>query len=174
MLKQIEPKKVRLCDVDFAIFPFGAMKAANLSGELGRFFGPLVAGFLPLIGSDDDVLSMDLTQAMPMITGAFSVLDGDTVEKLLRKLLLGGNVACSYINDKGDEVQSKLTQDLLDNIFCQNVDDLYRLAVEVINLNYSGFFKKLLNQSGGLVEKAKTIVLGSTETLTQSSSQNLN
>ena len=74
MIKQIEPNRVSLCGVDFAIYPFGAMKAANLSGELGKFLGPIVAGCLPLIGSnDDDVLSMDLKDAMPLITGAFSM-----------------------------------------------------------------------------------------------------
>ena len=29
MIKQIEPNRVSLCGVDFAIYPFGAMKAAN-------------------------------------------------------------------------------------------------------------------------------------------------
>lgn len=90
MIKQIEPNRVSLCGVDFAIYPFGAMKAANLSGELGKFLGPIVAGCLPLIGSnDDDVLSMDLKDAMPLITGAFSTLDGDTIEKLFRTWFFG-------------------------------------------------------------------------------------
>lgn len=165
MLKQIEPKKVTLCDVEFAIFPFGAMKAANLSGELGKFLGPIVAGALPLLGSNDDVMSLDLKDAMPMVTGAFSSLDGDVLEKLLRKLLLDGNIACSYMDEStGQQLQGKLTQDLLDGIFCQNVDDMFRLAYEVITLNYSGFFKKLLGQSGSLSDKVAQMMSGSMET----------
>ena len=133
MIKQIEPNRVSLCGVDFAIYPFGAMKAANLSGELGKFLGPIVAGCLPLIGSnDDDVLSMDLKDAMPLITGAFSTLDGDTIEKLFRKLLLQQNISCSYTDPAtGQPVQTWLTQDVLDQIFCQNVDDMYLSLIHI-------------------------------------------
>ena len=169
MIKQIEPNRVSLCGVDFAIYPFGAMKAANLSGELGKFLGPIVAGCLPLIGSnDDDVLSMDLKDAMPLVTGAFSTLDGDTIEKLFRKLLLQQNISCSYTDPAtGQPVQTWLTQDVLDQVFCQNVDDMYRLAYEVINVNFKGFFKKLLGQSGGLSQKVVTILSGSMENSTE-------
>lgn len=168
MIKQIEPNRVSLCGVDFAIYPFGAMKAANLSGELGKFLGPVVAGCLPLIGSNDDVLSLDLKDAMPLVTGAFSTLDGDTIEKLFRKLLLQQNISCSYTDPAtGQQVQTWLTQDVLDQIFCQNVDDMYRLAYEVINVNFKGFFKKLLGQSGGLSQKVVTIWSGSMENSTE-------
>ena len=155
MLKRIEPKTVTICEVEFAIYPFGAMKAANLSGELGRFFGPIVSGIIPLIGSGEssvsngiDIMSVDLKDAMPLVTSSFASLDGDSVEKLLRKLLLGGNISCRYRDDKGELIVSVLSQDLLDEIFCQNVDDLYRLAYEVISLNYAGFFAKILARFG--------------------------
>lgn len=179
MLKQIEPKTVTLCDVDFAIYPFGAMKAANMSGELGKFFGPLVAGLAPVILGDtegeNDVLSMDLNDAMPLVTGAFSTLDGDVVEKLFRKLLLGGHISYRYRdNETGKEVIDKLNSDSLDEIFCQNVDDMYRLAYEVIKLNYKGFFKKLLGQSGNLQEKVKSMMSGSMESLTEVNFQSSN
>lgn len=177
MLKQIEPKSVTIEDVDFAIYPFGAMQAANLSGELGKFFGPMVAGLVPLIlgDSDEDVLSADLKDAMPLITMAFSTLDGDNVEKLLRKLLIvGKNISCQYRDDNGGVVQSILDQELIDNIFCQNIDGLYRLAYEVINVNFSGFFKKSLAQSG--IQNLKGTILskmGNTEPLMEAGSANL-
>jgi hypothetical protein len=175
MMKQIEPKRVTICEVEFAIYPFGAMKAANLSGELGRFLGPIVAGVLPLIGSNEDVLQMDLKAAMPLVTEAFSSLDGDVVEKLLRKLILDGNINCRYMDEStGKFIQSKLTQELADSIFCQQVDELYKLAFEVINLNYSGFFKKLLDQYGDLSQKTQNVVLRSTESLTKDNLANLN
>jgi hypothetical protein len=177
MLKRTEPKRITLCDVDFAIFPFGAMKAANMSGELGKLLGPIVAGVLPLIGTDSngedtDVLTMDLSQAMPLVTEAFNSLNGDVIERLLSKLLLEGNISCEYIDEKGEKVQSKLSRNLVDEIFCQNVDDLYRLAIEVINYNYRGFFKKLLNRFGDHTKNPEKIVLGSTEILTRASSVN--
>lgn len=165
MLKRIEPKIVTICDVEFAIYPFGAMKAANLSGELGKFFGPIVSGIIPLFGNMkpgeskdtiDDFLSIDLKDALPLVTEAFASLDGDIVEKLLRKLLLGGNIKCRYRDDKGNLETSTLTQDFLDEIFCQDVGELYRLAYEVISLNYAGFFKKLAARFGFLKSEEET------------------
>lgn len=174
MLKQIEPKFVKLCDTDFAIYPFGAMKAANLSGELFKFFGPIVSGVVPLVLGSDDVMEMDVKNAMPLVMGAFSVMDGDTVEKLLNKLLLGGNISCSYISENGP-VQEKLSLDLLNAIFCQNIDDMYRLAYEVIKVNYAGFFEKLFNgQSGKLKEMIGKLMSEDTETSTQADSQSSN
>ncbi len=177
MLKQIEPKRITIEDVEFAIYPFGAMQAANLSGELGKFFGPMIAGLVPLVLGDsgDDVLSVDLKDAMPLVTMAFSTLDGDNVERLLRKLLIDGkNISCQYREDNGEIRQGVLNQDLIDNIFCQNIDGLYRLAYEVINVNFSGFFKKLLAQSG--VQNLKGTILskmGNMEPLMEAGSANL-
>ena len=149
MLKRIEPKTVTICDVEFAIYPFGAMKATNLSGELGRFFGPIMSGIIPLLGSgNEDILSIDLKDAMPLVTGAFASLDGDNLEKLLRKLLLGGNINCRYRDENGRLQTAALNQDLLDEIFAQEIDQLFRLAYEVIELNYKGFFGKLLARFG--------------------------
>lgn len=173
MLKNMEPQRVTIDGVDFAIYPFGAMQAANLSGELGRFFGPMVSGLVPLaLGESDDVLSVDLKDAMPLVTMAFSTLDGDTVEKLLRKLLINGkNISCQYREHNGEVVQSVLDQDLLDVIFCQNIDGLYRLAYEVIKVNFSGFFKKLLIQSGAQNLKEKFLSkMGNTDISTGASS----
>ncbi len=154
MLKQIEPKIVTIDGIEnteFAIYPFGAMQAANLSGELGKFFGPMIAGLVPLVlgNSGDDVLSADLKDAMPLVTAAFSSLDGDNVERLLRKLLITGkNVSFQCRDGNGEVVQKVLDQSLIDEVFCQNIDGLYRLAYEVINVNFSGFFTRLLTQSG--------------------------
>lgn len=173
MLKQLEPKMVTLCDTEFAIYPFGAMKAANLSGELIKFFGPIVSGVVPLVLGSDDVMNMDLKNAMPLVMGAFSVMDGDTVEKLLNKLLLGENITCSHITENG-RVQEKLSVDILNDVFCQNIDDMYRLAYEVIKVNYAGFFEKLFNgQSGKLKETILKLISTNTEISTEAVSQNL-
>lgn len=172
MVKQLEPKRVTIGEVTFAIFPFGAFYAANLSGDLGKFLGPIVAGALPLLGSDSDVMELDLKEAMPLVIGAFEALDGDSVEKLLKKLLINQkNISCEYRDDKGEVVQSILSSDLADSIFCQNVYGMYRLAVEVINVNYSGFFKNLLGQYGNLKGILGTMTPGSTEDLTVVDSQ---
>lgn len=175
MVKQLDPKITVLGDVTYAIYPFGGMYAANLSGELGKFLGPIAAGALPLIGSDSDVMELDLKEAMPLIIGAFETLDGDKVENLLKKLLINKkNISCQYRDEStGEAVKSILTEDLANSLFCQDVYGMYRLAVEVINVNYSGFFKKLLGQSGNLKGILGTMTPGSTEDLTVIDSQNL-
>ena len=153
MLKQIDPTTISMDGVEFAIYPFGAMYASNLSVELGKMIGPVFVGLLPAVAGDDSdgSVALDLNKAMPMITGAFAALDGDKAEELLDKLLLRkGNISCQYRDQSGSMVQEVLNQSLLDSLFCQNVDGLLRLAVEVIKVNCSGFFEKLLTQSGGL------------------------
>lgn len=169
MLKQTEPKIVEFCGARFAIYPFGAMEGARISGELGKFFGPLIAGALPLIASDsEDVLSMDLKDAMPVVTSAFSSLEGDNIERLLTMLLLKGNIAVSYIDPTTQqEEQKRLNRMIFDELFCQEIDEAYKLAYEVINVNFSGFFKKLLGPSGKLGDAIAKIRSGSMENLTE-------
>ncbi len=176
MNKQLEPKKTVLGDVTYAIYPFGAMYAANLSGELGKFLGPIVAGALPLLGSDDgDVMELDLKEVMPLMMAAFETLDGDRVERLLKKLLTDRkNISCQYRDwATGEVIQAVLDAELADALFCQNIDDMYRLAVEVVNVNFSGFFKKLLGQSGKLKKMLGEMIPESTEDLTVVDSGNL-
>lgn len=166
-MKQIEPKQVTIDDITYAVYPFDAMYAANLSGELGRFLGPIVSGMLPLLGTDDDLLTMDLSEAMPMLVSAFETLDGDRVERLLKKLLTDRkNISCEYRDETTGKIEQHiLSLDLLNQIFCQNIGCMYMLAVEVIKVNYSGFFEKLLGQSGNLQEIIKAKMSGSTGSL---------
>ena len=44
MLKQIDPTTISMDGVEFAIYPFGAMYASNLSVELGKMIGPVFVG----------------------------------------------------------------------------------------------------------------------------------
>lgn len=175
-MKQLEPKRVVIGDVAFAIYPFGAIYAANLSGELGKFLGPLAAGALPLIGSGNDVMEMDLKDAVPLVAGAFNTLDGDRVEMLLKKLLTDrGNISCQYRDETtGKAVQEVLTEDLADAIFCQDIYGMYRLAAEVINVNFSGFFRKLLGQFGNLEKITGIMEPRNTGNSTEAGLQGLN
>ena len=72
MLKQIDPTTISMDGVEFAIYPFGAMYASNLSVELGKMIGPVFVGLLPAVAGDDSdgSVALDLNKAMPMITGA--------------------------------------------------------------------------------------------------------
>ena len=45
-----------------------------------------------------------------------------------------------------------LTEDLANEVFCEDVQDMFLLAFEVIRTNYNGFFKKLGGRFGPLIE----------------------
>ena len=95
-MKQLEPKQVTIGENDFYIRPLPAFKAANLSGELAALLMPLAAGLFSLFpdggteAGEKGLFDIDVKDAAPVITKAFSSLSGDKVEELLRHLLLAG------------------------------------------------------------------------------------
>ena len=85
------------------------------------------------------------------------------MEKLMRKLLLGGNIVVELIvENTGEREAQRLTADLADEVFCGEIQDMFLLCFYVIKLNFNGFFKKLGAQSGKGVgteeEQAETIL----------------
>ena len=51
-----------------------------------------------------------------------------------------------------------MTEDLADEIFCGDTQDMFILAFDVIQANYSGFFKRLGGQFGEAI-KAFTVMV---------------
>ena len=81
-------------------------------------------------------------------------IDGNKLERLMKKLLLGGNVVIEYEDENGETQQDTLDQDLANEVFCGNVQDMFVLCIHVIKLNFNGFFKRLATLSG----KAEQVV----------------
>ncbi len=75
-------------------------------------------------------------------------IDGNRMEKLMKKLLLGGHIAVELEDENGNTEEEELTQDLADEIFCGNIQDMFVLCFHVIRLNFRGFFGKLPILSG--------------------------
>ena len=155
-MKQQEPRIVKVGENTFYIRPLPAMRAANLTGELGALVIPLLSGLTPILAAVDDkeegkgLLDVDITSAVPAIAGAFSTLSGDKLEAVLRHLLItGGNIA---IEEPGAKVET-LSEDLLNETFCTDVQDMFILAFEVIRTNYKGFFSKLGGRFGQAIAK---------------------
>lgn len=143
-LKQATRKKVTVGGTDFYIKPFGAFKAANISGELASLATPLIAALVPLVGDDAGIMDIDLEKAAPSVSGAFSGISGEKVEKLLKRLLISDKNISVEIEDESGEVKAKiLDEDLANEIFCTDVQDMYLLAFEVIRINFNGFFEKV-------------------------------
>lgn len=154
-LKQTEPKEVTIGADTFYIRPISAFKAANLTAELANVFMPILTALASFVGekkedgTDMDLTDIDITKHASEISGAFSGIDGDKVESLLKKLLIkSGNIAVEYSENDEEKVPTKLTEDIANEIFCEEVQNMFLLAFEVIRLNYNGFFKKAADLFG--------------------------
>lgn len=161
-MKQHETTEKKVGENTFYIRPFPAFTAANISGELISVLAPAVAGLAPLAmgasDSDGDVDFMNLDVAA--FSGAISGLSGDKVENLLKKLLTKhDNISV----ETADGVK-RLDNDLANEIFCGSAQDMFVLAVEVINVNFKGFFKKISGQFG--LQKAQPETEAATMPLT--------
>lgn len=179
-MKQLEPREVAVGENTFYIRPLPAFKAANISGELAALLLPIVSGLAPLLGSVDTgeegkgLLDIKLEDAAPAVAGAFSSISGDKVEAILKHLLIAGKNIAVELPDEGRP--QTLTEDLANEIFCEDVQDMFLLAFEVIRTNYNGFFKKLGDRFGKVAEQAEKTVArarNATATSTSAVSQSL-
>lgn len=157
-MKLIEPRKVAVGENTFYIRPLPAFRAANLTAELASLVMPMLSGLAPLLDSvgtkeNEGLMDVNIEDAAPAVAGAFSSISGDKVEAILHHLLVtGGNIA---YDDPDTGKALTLTEESANELFCQDVQDMFLLAFEVIRTNYNGFFKKLADRSGNLVAALK-------------------
>lgn len=150
--KMMEPTETPVGGNIFYIYPFPAFKAANISGEVATLLTPVLASIAAALGTGgESMMDMDVEKAAPHIAGAFSSLSGDKMEKLLRNLLLSGNIGVRT----EDMEAHQLTEELSNEIFCGNTQDMFILAYHVIRVNYAGFFAKFGNLSGRVTDVAQ-------------------
>lgn len=160
-MKQMEVTEKKIGDSTFYIKPFPAFVAVNISGELASVLSPLLGGVAALVGNSNgevssedkpkSIMDVDVEDALPALTSAFSSISGDKFEHLMKKLLINNkniSVECEATNG---EVKL-LDYDLANEVFCGDVQDMYILCFEVIRLNFKGFFKKIGAQFGSLKE----------------------
>lgn len=173
-LKRTEKTKITIGDYDFYVSKFGAFKSANLSGELVRLFTPIIASIVPaastLLGGGDDesqsIFDKDISEGLeslaPALAGAFNNLSGKQIEELMRKLLIEERNISFVEKDCMDTNRVKIMEwEDADELFCGDLQDMYQLAIKVIQLNFKGFFKKLAAQSGLDLEKVGAAMMQS-------------
>lgn len=161
-MKRLTPITKTIGEYTYYIRPFPAFTAANMTGDLANVMAPILASIAPLVvkavGSEDTkVLDTDVAEMAPSMQGAFSGLSGDKLERLSLKLLINHQ----NISVEGPDIEKAklLTKDLADEIFCGEVEDMFTLMWFVIEVNFSGFFKKLAARfglAGDLLKKAQT------------------
>jgi len=150
-MKQLDTHTVTVGENTFYIRPFPAFRAANISGNLTSLITPIIGGLLPLLDQIDlnekeNPFDISFEAVAPAISGAFSSLSGDQLENLLKELLII-NRNVSY-EDPDARKAVILTEDLVNELFCADTQDMFLLAYEVIKINYGGFFGKLGNRFG--------------------------
>lgn len=120
-----------------------------------------------LLGGDKKLsLDDDVLEAAPQIAQAFSMVSGDKIEGLLKKLLCSKNIV---LRDKGEY----LTEETADEIFCAEIQDMFLLAFYVLRENFGGFFGKISALFGNLVKEEGGLgTQNNTVTLTQAGSGN--
>lgn len=156
-MKQMNTTEVKIGDYTFLIKPFPALKAARLTGDLVNLVAPIIGAFSS-VGDKESIMDVDLEEAAPAISRAFNAIDGDKIEPLLKTFLI--NDRNIIVTGSGTEGEI-LTEDIANEIFCTDIQDMFLLAFEVIKVNYKGFFKKAGNLSGkaeAVVAKARTIL----------------
>lgn len=177
-LKQMEPTHEKIGDYDFYIRPFPAMVAANLTGELASLLTPVLAALIPLVGNGEDgensegdggLLDVDVNTAAASMAKSMEGFSGAKVESMMKKLLVAHKnivVELPVLDEDGVETdeaeQEILDMDLVNEIFCGEVQDMFILAFYVIRLNFNGFFKKLAGRFGkageALAKKTRQIL----------------
>ncbi len=152
-LKRMEPKMERVGGHKFYIKPFSAFKAANLTGELASVLSPLLSAIAPLLsdgGSDGSegksLMDVDVDKAADAMKGCN--ISGDKLERLMKKLLLGGHIVVEMPDEDGGIEPQPLDMDLADELFCGEVHEMFILCFYVIKMNYNGFFEKFATLSG--------------------------
>ena len=153
-MKQFDIKSERVLGENlYFVRPFPAFVSANLSGELSTIVIPILSSVLPLVGGKDNLdnlLDIDVEVAAPALASGLSSLSGDKIEGLLKKLLVKyKNISVQL---EGENEAQLLTEDMANDLFCGDAQDLFILAFDVIKANFSGFFKKLGGQFGSLLK----------------------
>ncbi len=159
-LKQVEPTVEKVGGNKFYITPFAAFKAANLTGELASVLAPLLGALAPLV-NDGGLMDMDAGKAAEAMANC-TAIEGDRLEKLMKKLLLGGHITVELTNEEGETEGERLNEDLANEIFCGDVQNMFVLCFHVIKLNFNGFFKKfaaLSGKAGSAEDKMPRVVL---------------
>ena len=160
-VKQFEAKERVLGGSTFYIRPFSAFVAANISGELFSLILPILGTLAPTAAkaasaSQANLLDIDAETAVPVLAQSLSGVGGDKLEQILKKLLVKHkNIS---VEVEGSNQAQPLTEDLANELFCGDAQDMFILAFDVIQANYTGFFKKAGALFGGQMDAFRELI----------------
>lgn len=154
-MKQLQTYEKQIGDYRFFIRPFKAFDAAYISAELVNLLSPILGVIAPMMGASGEgdgavnIMDMDAEKVIDKATPALTRISGEKLESVMKTLMIQhGNVSVEGpVTDGGTAV---LSEDLANEVFCGELQDMFVLCFEIIRINYKGFFKKVGVQSGAL------------------------
>lgn len=157
-MKQTNATQKAIGENTFYIRPFGAFTAANISAELVSLLSPVIGVIAPVLNAlpeeteegktaSFDIMNMDAEKVVAAATPSLSRLSGDKLEVMMKRLMIDYGTV-SIEGDITDGKAMRLTEDLANEVFCGEIQDMFLLCFEIIKVNYNGFFKKLGGQFG--------------------------
>lgn len=146
----LKKKAVSFDGMTFYIAPFPAMLSVRVSAALTKTLSPVIGGVMALFGVESDeensVLDTDVADAMPAFIKAMEGVNPNEWENTMRMLLLDNeNIVIVHKDCPEGEI---MTEDVMNARFAADVAGLYRLAFEVVKLNFGSFFGKFSSLSG--------------------------
>ena len=167
-MKTFEVKERQLGENMFYVRPLPAFKAANISGELFAVILPALASLAPIVGMKaESLLDIDSEVAASALTKGASSITGDKLESLLKMLLVQNrNISFEPVEANKSGQPQILTEDLANDMFCGDIQDMFILAFDVIKSNYRGFFGKLDSLFGSHISAFKSLVSKAESSLT--------
>ena len=151
-MKRLETTEKVIGENTFYIRPFAAFTAASIGSELAALLAPILSNIFPSLHSEEaasgenNVLSADIDDVLPAIANAAAYLDGKKIERMMTRLLIENDNVSVQGAATGGSVQ-KLTKDLADEVFCQNLTSMLALGFEVAKLNFGGMFTQLAEKA---------------------------
>ncbi len=149
--------EVTIDDMTFYIQRYEPFKAIKNLGDLQKIILPVLKQTLSGIESGNDILDIDLektedfSKVMPLLEGLFGGLsehlDGDKLEKVMNMLIDEKYIAALH-PDTGKKVV--LNKGIINQLFADNLSAMFKLAFEVVKVNYADFFTTLSTQFGSL------------------------
>jgi hypothetical protein len=155
-MKQHETIEKEINGNKFYIRPFAAWTSIRVHADLIGAVTPLISPVVPLLGSGSrsDIMNFDVSSFIK----AMSSLSGEKIEELLKKLL----TKYDNISVETEDGVKKLDDDLVNEIFCGEAQDIFVLAWEVIRSNFPSISKKTKDLFGN--QKVTDILMKLTNT----------
>lgn len=167
-MKQLEPKEYQINGNTYYVRPFPAFQAANMTGELAQMLAPILGAMAPLLAAQEerdksdgnggiDIGNLDVGLAAQAFAQGCISLNGDRLEYMTRKLLLGGHIVVETEDEEtGKKSQNVLDKDTANEVFCGDLMGMLTLCFYVVRINFGGFFDKAAGLFGSQKEDQKS------------------